>query len=349
VSVLATLATAVDAADALAGTAATDRLAALATPPGALGRLGPLAARLAAAAGRMPPPVPRAPVVLIAAADHGVHARGITPWPQAVTTQMVELFCAGRATVNALARTVGASVAVVDVGCAHAPAPHAVLRSRRVRAGTRDLATATAMTRDEVERAVAAGAAVATELLDGGADLLVTGDMGIANTTATACLTAACTGRPPADVTGPGAGVTDPTLAHKTAVVGEALRRHRPDPADPVEVLAAVGGLEHAALVGAMLTAAARRVPVVLDGAITTAAALVAVGACPALGDHLIASHRSPEPAADVALAQLGLVPLLDLGMRLGEGTGGVLAVPVVQAAARVLADVATLADLGAG
>lgn len=342
------LAAAVGPVSAGARTAAADRIDALAIPPGALGRLATLATQVAAIADRVPPPVPAAPAVLIAAADHGVHAQGITPWPQGVTTRMVELFGAGRATVNALARTVGATVAVVDVGCVNEPAGHPTLWSRRVRAGTADLAVGPAMTRAQVEQAVAAGAEVTAELLDDGVDLLVTGDMGIANTTATACLTAACTGRPAADTTGPGAGVTDPTLAHKTAVVAAALRRHRPDPADPVGVLAAVGGLEHAALVGAMLTAARRRVPVLLDGAITAAAALAAVALCPPLTGHLVASHRSPEAAAAVALGHLQLAPLLDLEMRLGEGTGGLLAVPLVQAAARLPGEVATLTDLGA-
>jgi nicotinate-nucleotide--dimethylbenzimidazole phosphoribosyltransferase len=343
------LAAAVDPVDAAARTAAAGRIAALATPPGALGRLAPLAVRLAAISGRVPPPVPATPAVLIAAADHGVHAQGVTPWPQEVTTHMVELFGQGRATVNALARTVGATVAVVDVGCAREPAPHPALWSRRVRAGTADLAVGPAMTRDQVEQAVAAGAEVAAALIDDGVDLLATGDMGIASTTATACVTAACTGRRAGDTTGPGAGVTDPTLAHKIAVVTAALQRHRPDPADPVGVLAAVGGLEHAALVGAMLAAAARRVPVLLDGAITAAAALVAVALCPPLTGHLVASHRSPEPSASVALDHLELAPLVDLELRLGEGTGGLLAVPLVQAAARLLGEVATLADLGAG
>jgi nicotinate-nucleotide--dimethylbenzimidazole phosphoribosyltransferase len=202
------------------------------------------------------------------------------------------------------------------------------------------------MTQPEATVALAAGAAVTAELIAGGADLLITGDMGIANTTATACLIAAFTAADPASVTGPGAGVTDPTLQHKIAIVGRGLARHRPDPSDPVGVLAALGGLEHAALVGMMLTAAARRVPVVLDGVVTNAAALVAAALAPDAVDYLIASHRSPEPGATVALGHLGLEPLLDLGLRLGEGTGGLLAVPLVQAAARTLGELATLDDL---
>jgi nicotinate-nucleotide--dimethylbenzimidazole phosphoribosyltransferase len=336
----------VNAVDAPARAAALARHAGLAKPAGSLGRLEDLGAQLAAIAGTCPPPVPATPAVLVAAADHGVHAQGVSPWPQRVTTQMVELFCVGRAAVNALARTVDAVVTVVDVGCAVAPPAHPRLRSHRVRPGTGDLSTVSAMTRDEAVAAIVAGATVATELIDDGVDLLITGDMGIASTTATACMIAALTGCDAGAATGPGAGVTDPTLAHKTAVVASALARHRPDPADPLGVLAQVGGLEHAALVGALLAAAARRVPVLLDGVITNAAALVAVGLCPAMRGYLIASHRSPEPGARPALAQLDHVPLLDLGLRLGEGTGGLLAVPLVQAAARLLHDVASLDDL---
>ncbi len=337
---------AIGPADTVARGAAVARHAGLVKPPGSLGRLEDLGVQLAAVAGRCPPPVPDSPAVVVAAADHGVHAQGVTPWPQEITTRMVELFCAGRGGVNAIARTVAARVVVLDVGCASAPADHPALRSARVRAVTADLSVAPAMSRAEAARALTAGAALATELVDGGADLLVTGDMGIGNTTASACLIAAFTGRDAATVTGSGAGAAGRTLSDKAAAVGRGLERNTADPADALGVLASLGGLEHAALVGVMLAGAARRVPVLLDGVITNAAALGAVGLHPAAVDYLIASHRSPEPGAAIALAYLGLVPLLDLGLRLGEGTGGLLAVPLVQAAARILGEMATLDDL---
>ncbi|MBW3603375.1 MAG: nicotinate-nucleotide--dimethylbenzimidazole phosphoribosyltransferase [Actinobacteria bacterium] len=337
---------AIDPIDDDARRAALARHATLVKPPGSLGRLEQLGAQLAGIAGRCPPPVPESPAVVIAAADHGVHAHGVTPWPQEITRQMVRLFCAGQAGVNAVARTVGATVAVLDVGCADPPPAHPLLRSDRVRAGTADLTTAPAMSRTDAIRAVCAGATMASDLIADGADLLVTGDMGIANTTASACLIAAFTGADAGQVTGPGAGATEDALAHKTAVVRRALDRHRPDPADPLGVLATVGGLEHAALVGVLLAGARLRVPVLLDGVITNAAALCAAAWCPAVTGHLIAGHRSPEPGATVALDHLRLAPLYDLRLRLGEGTGGLLAVPLAQAAARTLREMAVLDEL---
>lgn len=341
------LAAAVAPLDADAGAAAAARHATLVKPRGSLGRLEDLGVRLAGIAGRSPAPVPTTPSVIIAVADHGVHARLIDPWPQRVTTRMATMFAEGRAAINALARTVGASVAVLDVGCTEPPPPHLRIHRARIRAGTADMTVEPAMSPRQAADAIDAGAALARDLVAGGADLLVTGDMGIANTTASACLVAAFTGAEPAAVTGVGAGATNAALAHKVKVVRQILARHRPDPGDAVGVLAAVGGLEHAALVGVMLSGAAARVPVVLDGVITNAAALAADALRPPVTGYLIASHRSAEPGADVALDHLGLEPLFDLGLRLGEGTGGALAVPLVQAAARALDQMATLDDLG--
>lgn len=347
--VLAARRVAVRAVDAAAVAAARDRHATLAKPPGSLGRLEDLGARLAGIAGRCPPPVPSRPVVVVAAADHGVHARGVTPWPQSITATMVAAICDGRASVNQAAAAVGAGVHVLDVGCRDEPPDHPMLRKARIRAGTADLSVGPAMGRDEAEQAVAAGAALADDLVAGGADLLVVGDMGIANTTASACLIAACAGRDAAEVTGRGAGADDATLLRKTAVVDAALWRHRPDPADPLGVLASVGGMEHAALVGVMLAGATARVPVVLDGVITDAAALVAAALAPDVVDYLVAGHRSAEPGASAALGHLGIEPLLDLGLRLGEGSGGALAVPLVVAAARLLAGTATIDEVLGG
>lgn len=329
-----------------ARTSARRRHDELAKPPGSLGRLEDLGAQLAAIAGVCPPPVPTQPAVVVAAADHGVHARGVTRWPQAVTTAMVELLCAGTAAINVVAGALGARVALLDVGVAEEPPDHPRLRKARLRPGTADLAAGPAMHRDEAARALLAGAGLAEELTAGGVDLLVTGDMGIANTTASACVVAAMTGRDAAAVTGPGAGADEAVMARKTAAVTAGLS-HVPRPDDPLGVLAAVGGLEHAALVGVILSGAADGVPVLLDGVIADAAALVAAALCPSAAGYLIAGHRSPEPGAAAALLHLGLEPLLDLGMRLGEGTGGALAVPLVGAAALVLRDMAMLADLG--
>lgn len=335
-------------ADTDAVAAVRARSAAQAKPPGSLGRLEDLGARLAGIAGRCPPPVPTAPALVIMAGDHGVHAAGVTPWPQDVTALMVANFCTGGAAANALADTVGASVTVVDVGVAgDLPAAvhdHARLRSRRVRAGTRNLAVADAMTAAEVEQAVVVGAEVVDERLDDGADLVVLGDMGIANTTPSAALVAATTGSEPAAVTGRGTGIDDDLLAHKATVVADAVARVGDRP--PLGLLAGLGGFEHAAMVGAMVAAAARRVPVVLDGVITNAAALVVVAWCPPVAHVLVAGHHSVEPGATVALDHLGLQPLLDLDLRLGEGTGGLLAVPIVQAAAAALSSMTLLDDL---
>jgi nicotinate-nucleotide--dimethylbenzimidazole phosphoribosyltransferase len=335
-------------ADAGAMAAARERHARLTKPAGSLGALEELSVRLAGLAGGCPPPVPTRPVVAIFVGDHGVHAAGVTPWPQEVTGQMVANFLAGTAVINAFARQVGAEVVVVDVGVAsRIDDPTGQLWRRRVRSGTRDLSTGPAMTREEALEAIGVGLAVALELAGRGHDVLLTGDMGIANTTPAAALVAALTGADPADVTGRGTGIDDATLARKAAIVAAALVRHRPDPTDPVGVLAAMGGLEHAALAGLILGGAALRVPVILDGVAGCAAALVAAALAPAAADAMVAGHRSAEPGASVALAHLGLTPLVDLGLRLGEGTGAALALPIVAAAARVLHDVATFDSAG--
>ncbi|MDG4815009.1 nicotinate-nucleotide--dimethylbenzimidazole phosphoribosyltransferase [Micromonospora sp. WMMD956] len=347
----------------------------LTKPAGSLGVLEELSVRLAGLARACPPPLPEPAAVAIFAGDHGVHAQGVTPWPQEVTAQMIGNFLAGGAVVNAFARQAGASVTVVDVGVA-TPLPPAVpaqadgppagadggpgggtggpggvraprLVAANVRPGTRDLAVTAALTRDEALAAVETGIRIARELIDAGAGILLTGDMGIGNTTPAAALVAAFTGVDPAEATGRGTGVDDPTYARKIGVVRAALARHAPDPADPLGVLAAVGGLEHAALAGLILGAAARRVPVLLDGVIAVSAALAAVAFAPDAVGALVAGHRSAEPGATVGLRHLGLDPLIDLGLRLGEGTGALLALPVVTGAVRVLHEVATFDSAG--
>ncbi len=327
------------AADAVA---LQDRLA---KPRGALGRLETLGTRLAAIAGACPPPLPAPVAVAVFVGDHGVLAEGVTQWPQEVTGQMVAAFCAGGAAINVLARQVGAEVVVVDVGVATDLAPAPRLLDRKVRHGTANLATGAAMTLDEARRGLDVGAEVAAEVVAGGARCLVTGDMGIGNTTPSAAIIAALTGRPAAEVTGRGTGIDDATHLRKTRVVEDAVARLASS--EPLDVLASVGGLEIAALAGFVVGAAAARVPVVVDGVIALAGVVVAAALAPGCLDFCIAGHRSTEPGATAALEHLGLIPLLDLGLRLGEGTGACLAVPVVQAAARILVEMATLDGAG--
>ncbi|QSB17316.1 nicotinate-nucleotide--dimethylbenzimidazole phosphoribosyltransferase [Natronosporangium hydrolyticum] len=354
---MTTLVAAVHPIDQAAADAARDRHARLAKPAGSLGRLEEVGAQLAAIAGACPPPPVDRPGLVIAAADHGVHVQQVTPWPQQVTAAMVETFRAGRATANALAALVGAEVAVLDAGVvtpladgeAAAGAAIPLVRAG-IRAGTEDITAADAMTLPECVAAVQAGAATADSLLDRGIDLLIGGDMGIANTTAAAALIAAYTGASAEAVTGRGTGVDDPTYRRKQEVVAKAVARHRAQTTAPragLPSLAALGGLEHAALTGVLLAGAARRVPVLLDGVNAVAAALAATAICPPVAGYLIAGHRSAEPGASAGLAQLGLSPLLELEMRLGEGTGALAAVGLVRAAATVLREVATLDELG--
>ena len=339
--------------DAGAMTEAARRLDRLTKPPGSLGRLETLAIEVAGIRGELVTSIDR-PAIAVFAGDHGVTAQGVSPYPSEVTRQMVANFASGGAAINVLSRAAGADLVVVDVGVGGdpiAPASATVdgprLVDARVRPGTRDLATEPAMTADETRAAVAVGASIADELIDGGCDLVGVGEMGIGNTTAASALVAALTGRPASDVTGRGTGLDDAGVRHKAAVIDAALARHRPDPGRPLEVLATLGGLEIAALAGAILAAASAHVPVVLDGFITGAAALVAARVAPDLPPRLIASHRSAEPGHAVVLGELGLDPILDLGLRLGEGSGAALAIPVIRAAIRLLGEMATFESAG--
>ncbi|HEY3715012.1 MAG TPA: nicotinate-nucleotide--dimethylbenzimidazole phosphoribosyltransferase [Jatrophihabitantaceae bacterium] len=333
--------------DAAAVAAARARQDSLTKPRGALGALEDVSVQLAGLAGVCPPPLPTPAAVVVFAGDHGVHAQGVTPWPQEVTAQMVANFLAGGAVINALAAQSDAEVLVVDVGVAADLDAVPGLLVRKVAPGTRDMTGEPAMSRAEAQAAIEVGIVIARDLVAAGTRCLLTGDMGIANTTPAAALIAAFTGAAPAEVTGRGTGVDDATLAHKIEVVTQALALHRPEPGDPLGALAAVGGFEHAALTGYLLGAAAARVPVVLDGVIADAAALVARTLAPDSTAAMIAGHRSAEPGASVALAALGLAPLVDLDLRLGEGSGAVLALPIVQGAVRVLRDVATFDSAG--
>jgi nicotinate-nucleotide--dimethylbenzimidazole phosphoribosyltransferase len=348
-TLLGTTIAAVAGRDAAAERAARERLDRMTKPPGSLGVLEDVAAKLAGIAGRCPAPLPTPATVAVFAADHGVHAQGVTPWPQEVTGQMVANFLAGGAVVNAFAAEVGAEVVVVDVGVAGPLDRADGLLDRKVRPGTADLAVGPAMTLDEARRAVEVGIEVATRTAPGSGSL-VTGDMGIANTTASAALVCAFTGADPAAATGRGTGIDDPTWERKVGVVRRAVRRVPAPPSSPEEALAAVaevGGLEHAALAGFVIGAAAHRTPVLLDGAIAGAAALVTQVLCPAALDYAFAGHLSHEAGHALALAHLGLRPLLGLDLRLGEGTGALLALPLVTSAARALRGVATFDSAG--
>ena len=320
----------------------------LTKPQGALGRIEALGVQLAGIAGICPPPVPEPAGVAVFAGDHGVLKQGVTPWPAEVTAQMVGNFLAGGAAVNVLAKHVGATVVVVDAGVAGDLADSPALIKRKIRAGTADLSNEPAMAVEEAYLALDLGAEVAAGLVADGARCLITGDMGIGNTTASAALIAAFTARPPVEVTGRGTGIDDETLALKVAAIQRGLERTPSSPSeDPVGVLASLGGLEIAALAGFIVGGAASQVPVLLDGVIAGAAALVAVALAPDCNGYLVAGHRSVEPGANVALNHLGLDPVLDLGLRLGEGTGACLALPVLQASAKILREMATFESAG--
>lgn len=360
--------------DAVAMDEALARQDRLTKPRGSLGRLEALSVQLAGIAGACPPPVPAPAAVVVFAADHGVVAEGVTPWPQEVTAQMVANFVSGGAAINVLARAAGASVTVVDVGVA-TPLPSACdgapsLVRHPLGPGTANLAVAAAMDVATCRTALDLGAALAADLTAGRPPLasvgdvatdqdgdgtaqaraaaLVTGDMGIGNTTAAAALVAAFTRRSPGEVTGRGTGVDDAGFARKTAVVMRALAQHADAlAAGPLETLAAIGGYEIAALAGFIVGGAAARVPVLVDGLIADAALLAAERLVPGTAAYCIAGHRSTEPGAAAVLDELGMAPVLDLDLRLGEGTGACLALPIVQAAACVLGEMATFDAAG--
>ncbi|MFD4608685.1 nicotinate-nucleotide--dimethylbenzimidazole phosphoribosyltransferase [Streptomyces sp. NPDC058440] len=333
--------------DAKALGEAWERQKRMTKPAGALGMLEIISAQLCGLSRQCPPPIPEPAAVAVFAGDHGVHAQGVTPWPQEVTAQMVANFLGGGAVCNAFAAQVGAEVCVVDVGVAADLPATPGLVPRKVRAGTSDMSAGPAMTREEARQAIEVGIETARDLVAAGNKALLTGEMGIANTTASAALISVFTGAEPAEVTGRGTGINDETLARKTDVVRRVLELHQPDPADPIGVLAAIGGFEHAAMVGLLLGGASLRTPVILDGVSAGAAALVARAIAPEVLAACIAGHRSAEPGHVAALNKLGLRPLVDLDLRLGEGTGALLALPLVQSTARAMHEVATFDSAG--
>jgi nicotinate-nucleotide--dimethylbenzimidazole phosphoribosyltransferase len=343
---LVTLRQTIGPLDAHAMAAAAARWDTLTKPRGSLGRLEVLACQVAGIIGQARPR-PAERLVFVLAGDHGVTAEGVSAYPSDVTAQMVYNFVRGGAAINVLARHVGARVVVVDMGVAAELPTLPGLVARKVRRGTWNFARQSAMTPDEALTCVECGIALVEAEIKGGHSWVVTGDMGIGNTTASSAIIAAMTGAPVERVTGRGTGVTGAALARKAAVIKEALDRHQPNARDALDVLAKVGGFEIGGLAGIVLGAAARRCPVVLDGLIATAAALLAVGLVPTAREYLIAAHRSVEPGHTVALQALGLEPVLDLELRLGEGTGGVLALPVLEAACRLLDEMATFGEAG--
>lgn len=338
---------AVDAPDPAARAGAEERLAALATPAGALGRLGELGVWLSAVQGVVPPRPPAAVRAVVFAGDHGVAAHGVSAYPAAVTPAMVRSFAAGTAGVCALARQHDVHLRVLDLGVDDdLEGVDPAVTAHKVRRGSGAIHVEDALSRVETEQALATGAAVADEEIAAGADLLIGGDMGIGNTTPTAALVAAALGLPAEDVVGRGTGVDDAGLGRKTDVVRAALHRAGDRVNDPVDRLTALGSADLAATVGFLARAAERRVPVVLDGLISVACALTAEDLAPGATQWFVAGHRSTEPAQSLALEKLGLEPLVDARMRLGEGSGAVAAVPLLRSAALLLAETALLSDL---
>lgn len=333
----------------------TDRAIAAATqrildgktkPRRSLGRLEDVACQIAAIRGTTSPSQP-AKAIVVMGADHGVVEEGVSAYPQEVTAQMLLNFARGGAAINVLARHAGARVVVVDMGVKEPLPPDLGIRATRIGPGTHNFARGPAMTRDEAVRAIETGAMVAAELAADGITLLGIGEMGIGNTTASSALVAAFTGSSPDEVTGRGTGIDDAGLRHKIDVIKQALAINEPDPADALGTLAKLGGFEIAGLCGVVLGAAVARIPVVMDGFIASTAALCATRLAPHAADYLIASHRSVEAGHRMVLAALGTKPLLDLDLRLGEGTGAALAMNLVDASLRILADMATFASAG--
>lgn len=322
------------------------RMDAKTKPLGSLGKLEELACRLAAISGNVAPPLPDKAVVVMGA-DHGVAAAQVSAYPQAVTAQMLLNFASGGAALNVLARQASARVVVVDMGVAQAPAHHPAIVSERIAAGTANFLDQPAMAPSQACQAVQVGIQIASQLVDKGVGLLGIGEMGIGNTTAASALTAVYTGSAPREVTGRGTGIDAATLRHKVEVVEAAIARHSPDTSDWLDPLSKLGGFEIAGLCGVVLGAAAHRCPVLLDGFIASVAALAAVRACPAAADYLIASHLSSEPGHGKVLQALDQGPLLDLDLRLGEGTGAVLAMHLTDAALHILHEMATFEEAG--
>ncbi len=315
-------------------------------PQGSLGRLEQVSIQVAGIQAK-PIPVIKNKAVITMAGDHGVVAEKVGNWPQEVTAEMVKNFLRGGAGINVISRQVGARVVVVDMGVATELPKNANLVSKKVAPGTANMAKGPAMTRTQAEQAVLAGIEVVEAKIKKGLDIVGTGDMGIGNTTPSAAICACITGKPVKTVTGRGTGIDDELLQHKIDVIHQALKVNQPDSKDALDVLAKVGGYEIGGLAGVMIGAAAHGVPVVIDGFISGAAALIATTLAPATKPYLIAGHRSVEPGHRIMLDHMGLTPLLDLDLRLGEGTGAAMGIFIVETACKLLGEMATFAEAG--
>ena len=318
----------------------------LTKPRGSLGRLEELSIKIAGITGKEAPRIEQK-VIVVMAGDHGVVAEGVSAYPQEVTAQMVDNFLRGGAGINVFARHIGARVVVVDMGIAANFEPHPSLISKKVAFGTGNMAKGPAMSREQALRAIDGGIEVINGEMTKGLDIVGVGDMGIGNTTPSSAICAAITSLPAAEVTGRGTGIGDEQLASKVRVIETALALNKPNPKDAIDVLAKMGGFEIGGIVGVILGAAAQRIPVVIDGFVASAAALIAAGLCPRAKDYLIAAHMSAEVGHKAMLAHLGLKPILDLGMRLGEGTGAALTISIIEAATKALVEMDTFVDAG--
>lgn len=331
-------------------TKAQDRTANLIMPPRAMGRVNDLGEQLCAITGTLKPATDKK-AVFVMAGDHGIAAEGVSAFPQEVTGQMIGAFLGQMATINALCNTYGIDVCVTDVGSIHdlpdtALSTKAQFFQRKVAKGTHNFSTQPAMTTAQAEQAVMTGFEIASDQIQKqGLNLIATGDMGIANTTASAAIGSVITGETPDVMTGRGTGIDDNTLKLKTEVIRKAIAKHQPSPSDGLDILSKIGGFEIGAIAGVMLAAAYHKIPVVVDGIISTAGALIASTLCKETTQYMIAGHQSVEPGHTKMLAHLDLTPILDLGMRLGEGTGAVIAMNVIDGAAAVIKDVATFEE----
>ena len=325
---------------------AQKHLDSLTKPPGSLGRLEELGRRYAAIKGLDSPQV-RNKAVYVFAADHGVAQQGVSAFPPEVTPQMVLNFLNGGAAINVLANHFGAQVVVVDMGVNYDLGDRSGLLNKKIAMGTGDLSLGPSMTRLQAEQAIQVGVELAREAAERGVDILGTGDMGIANTTASTAIIAALTQRPVKEITGRGTGIDDEVLQRKIKIVEKALQINRPDLNDPLDVLAKVGGFEIAGITGFILGSAAARTPVVIDGVISGAGALIAHRLNPAAGDYMFMSHRSQEPAHEGLFGQVKQEALFDFGMRLGEGTGAVIGMSLLEAAAKIYSEMATFKNAG--
>lgn len=324
--------------------AAQERLDNLTKPKGSLGRLEDLGKRFVAIRGDLEARVEKK-AVFVFAADHGVTEEGVSAFPKEVTTQMVYNFLRGGAGINVVARQVGAEVVVVDIGVDHFFKPTKGLVHAKVKKGTKNMARGPAMTREEALESIKMGVEVAFEFAKEGYNLFAAGDMGIGNTTPSSAIFSVFTGKSPEEVTGRGTGIDDQTLARKIQVVEKALEVNRPDPSDPVDVLARVGGLEIGGIAGLILGGAALNIPTVVDGFISTAGAMIAAALCPRVKDYMVCAHKSAALGHQAALEWLGCRPLLDLDMRLGEGTGAAIGMWLMELGEKILHDMATFQD----